>query len=263
MGTSPESLMQAAAEVARLSGDAAFRHYRSGLEVETKRDGSPVTLADREAERLAREWIARRFPVDGILGEELGAEKSDAVRRWIVDPIDGTKSFVRGVPLWGTLVAVAEGEEVLAGAGYFPAVGELIAAAPGCGCWADGERVRVSLVASLAEATVLTSDERFTEGAGRRAGWQALARGAAVARTWGDCYGYLLVATGRAEVMTDDVVSPWDVAALLPVITEAGGVFTDWNGRVTAFGSGVIATNAALAQEVRAQLSVPGVEAAT
>ncbi|HZN97468.1 MAG TPA: inositol monophosphatase family protein [Gemmatimonadales bacterium] len=254
MITDTESLMQAVAEVARASGDVALRYYRSGLAVETKGDGSPVTLADRAAEQLAREWIARRFPADGIVGEEFGVQNAGADRRWIIDPIDGTKSFVRGVPLWGTLVAVAEGDQVLAGAAYFPAVGELVSAATSYGCWADGVRVRVSPVSSLAAATVLTTDDRFPARPARRARWEELARRAAVARTWGDCYGYLLVATGRAEVMTDDVVAAWDAAALLPVITEAGGVFTDWNRRVTAFGSGVIATNAALAEAVREQL---------
>jgi len=143
---------------------------------------------------------------------------------------------------------------VLAGAACFPAVRESVAAAPGCGCWANGSRARVSPVASLAGATVLVTDERFPLAPSRRERWGRLAREAAVSRTWGDCYGYLLVATGRADVMVDDVVSAWDAAALLPVITEAGGVFTDWRARPTAFGGGAIATNAALADEVRALL---------
>ena len=135
-----QTLMQAAADVARIAGRVALSYYRSALSVETKRDGSPVTIADREAERAVREWVAERFPRDGVLGEELGSDRPEARRRWIVDPIDGTKSFVRGVPLWGTLVAVAEGEEVLAGAAFFPAVDELVAAAPGEGCWHNGAR---------------------------------------------------------------------------------------------------------------------------
>lgn len=258
MTAASESLMQAVADVARAAGDVALRYFRSGLAVEMKGDGSPVTLADREAEQLAREWIARRFPADGILGEEFGVQNAGADRQWIIDPIDGTKSFVRGVPLWGTLVAVADGDRVLAGAAYFPAVGELVAAATGCGCWAEGVRVRVSPISSLAAATVLTTDDRFPTRPARRTRWEQLARRAAVARTWGDCYGYLLVATGRAEVMVDDIVAAWDAAAVLPVITEAGGVFTDWNGRVTPFGDGVIATNAALAEAVREQLCETG-----
>ena len=249
----PGVLMQAAAEVARVAGAVALGHYRSaGLRVEAKGDGSPVTVADRGAETAAREWIERRFPRDGILGEEFGLTRGEARRRWVLDPIDGTKTFVRGVPLWGTLVAVVEGEQVLAGAAFFPAVDELLAAAPGQGCWWNGTRCRVSDVAALADATVLITDERFPENPERRAPWRDLAARAAVSRTWGDCYGYLLVATGRAEAMADDVMNPWDAAAVQPIIEEAGGVFTDWRGRPTAFGGSAIATNAALAAEIRA-----------
>ncbi len=147
-------LMEAALEAATLAGRTAMTGWRRGLDVETKRDGSPVTAADRAAERAVREWLATRFPDDGVLGEESGLERADAPRRWIVDPIDGTKSFVRGVPLWGSLVAVCEGERVLAGAACFPALGETLAAAPGEGCWHDGTRCRVSEVARLADALV-------------------------------------------------------------------------------------------------------------
>ena len=249
------TLLEAVAEVARRAGDVALRHFRSGISVEWKSDGSPVTIADREAERAAREWIERRFPDDGILGEEQGETRGTAVRRWIVDPIDGTKSFVRGVPLWGTLVGVAEGDSILAGAAYFPAIDELVAAAPGRGCWWNGAACRVSQVSSIAEATVLTTDERFPDDRRRRDGWRELASRAAVSRTWGDCFGYLLVATGRAEVMVDDRMNAWDAAAILPIIGEAGGVFTNWSGAVTAFGGSAIATNAVLARDVRVTLN--------
>jgi histidinol phosphatase-like enzyme (inositol monophosphatase family) len=247
-------LLEAVADVARLAGDIALMHFRPGIAVEWKSDGSPVTIADRASEEAAREWIERRFPGDGILGEEQGETRGGARRRWIVDPIDGTKSFVRGVPLWGTLIAVAEGLKVLAGAAYFPAVGELVAAAPGHGCWWNGASCRVSDVGSLSNATVLTTDERFPKSGARRDGWRDLAARASISRTWGDCFGYLLVATGRAEAMVDGVANPWDLAALLPILQEAGGVFTDWSGAATAFGGSAIATNGALARVVRATL---------
>ena len=247
-------LLEAVADVARLAGDIALGHFRPGIAVELKSDGSPVTIADRAAEKVAREWIERRFPGDGVLGEEEGETRGSASRRWIVDPIDGTKSFVRGVPLWGTLVAVAEGSTVLAGAAYFPAVGELVAAAPGHGCWWNGSTCHVSGVASLSGATVLTTDERFPKSATRREGWRDLAARASISRTWGDCFGYLLVATGRAEAMVDGVANPWDLAAILPIVREAGGVFTDWSGAATAFGGSAIATNGALARVVRETL---------
>lgn len=248
-------LMEAAAEVARIAGDIALRRFRTALTVEAKADGSPVTIADRGAERAAREWIEGHFPGDGILGEELGSVRLDAARRWILDPIDGTKSFIRGVPLWGSLVALVEREgdenRVVAGAAYYPALGESLVAAPGAGAWWNGARCSVSDVAKIEEATVLTTDERFRNAPERLAAWNALAGRALLSRSWGDCYGYLLVATGRAEVMVDGVLSPWDAAAFLPIIEEAGGVLTAWTGKRTPFGGDAIASNASLASAAR------------
>jgi histidinol-phosphatase len=250
-------LLEAAQELARRTGLVAKRHFKTKLVVESKRDGSPVTAADRAAETEAREWVMSRFPNDGILGEEFEAHRPEAPRRWIIDPIDGTKTFIRGVPLWGSLVAVCEGEKMLAGAASFPALDELIAAAPGLGCWWNGSRAQVSGVNEIGSATVLTTDERFLKHKERVAVWQQLSSQAAISRSWGDCYGYLLVATGRAEVMLDGAMSPWDAAALQPIITEAGGVFTDWEGKSTAFGGNAVATNFALSRSVRELLGVP------
>lgn len=249
-------MMQAVADAATAAGRVAIGHFRSTLTVERKTDGSPVTNADRAAEECARQWIGRRFPDDGVLGEEFGLDRPAARRRWIVDPIDGTKSFVHGVPLWGTLVALCEGDEVIAGAAYFPALDELLAAAVERGAWWNGSRCRVSSVDSIADATVLTTDQRFTRTPQRRAGWLRLAEQSSIARDWGDCYGYLLVATGRAEVMVDGIVAAWDTAALFPAIREAGGVFTDCEGRSTPFGGSAVATNEALAGRARTLLGV-------
>jgi histidinol-phosphatase len=246
-----DSLLQAVEAVARIAGDVALRHYRTNLTVETKSNGTPVTVADREAEQAARTWLAERFPADGVLGEEFGETPGSGARRWLIDPIDGTITFVRGVPLWGTLVAVAEGERVLAGAAFFPAVDEMLTAAPEKGCWWNGARARVSETSTLAGATVLITDERNFARSELRDGWRTLTGEAAVARTWGDCYGYLLVATGRAEVMVDPRLGPWDSACFQPIIEEAGGVFTDIEGRRTAFGGSAIASNRALAESVR------------
>ena len=251
-----QGLMQAAAEVAREAGDVALGFFRGGIAVDTKSDGTPVTVADRTAEQAARDWLEARFPEDGILGEEFGETRPGAERRWILDPIDGTKTFIRGVPLWGTLVALAKGERILVGAAYFPAVGELLVAAPGQGCFWNGKPTRVSSQGELSKAVVLSTDERFLLHPERGEAWRGLAREAAMDRTWGDCYGYLMVATGRAEVMVDEVLSPWDAAALQPIIEEAGGVFTDWKGRATSFGGDCIATNGALSRVVRERLGL-------
>ncbi len=254
MEPSIQTLMEAAAEVARKAGELALAHYRKAIAVETKGDGSPVTVADRAAEQVARTLISARFPNDSILGEEHGETRGSGKRRWILDPIDGTKTFVRGVPLWGTLVAVAEGDDVLVGAACFPAVAELVVAGKGYGCFWNDSRCRVSTVSELSQATVLATDERFAQFPAWGERWRALTQKAAVCRTWGDCYGYLLVATGRAEVMVDEVLAPWDSAALHPIITEAGGVFTDFQGTPGAFGKSGLATNAALSERVRAAL---------
>jgi histidinol phosphatase-like enzyme (inositol monophosphatase family) len=244
-------LLAAAEELARHTGAVALAHYRTVLTVETKGDGSPVTIADRAAEQAARDWLATRFPNDGVLGEELGEVPGTSGRQWVIDPIDGTKAFVRGVPLWGSLVALVEGDEVLAGAAAFPAVDEFLAAAPGQGCWWNGERAHVSPTSTLAGATVLITDERAFLSASMRDGWRTLIGEVDVARTWGDCFGYLLVATGRAEAMIDPVVHAWDAACFQPIIEEAGGVFSDLLGHLTGFGGSVIASNAALAAAVR------------
>jgi histidinol-phosphatase len=250
-----ESLMQAAGEAAALAAEFAMRHYRTGVAVETKGDGSPVTVADRGAEERVRAWISERFPGDAVLGEEFGDSAGTTGRRWIVDPIDGTKAFVRGVPLWGALVAVVEGDTVLAGAANFPGVGEALTAANGCGCWHNDARAAVSRVDALAQATVLITDPRTNRAPITTSGWDRLSRSAAVCRTWGDAYGYLLVATGRAEIMIDPIANPWDVACFQPIITEAGGVFSDLAGAPTPFGGNAIATNAVLARDARALLT--------
>lgn len=243
-----EQWLEAALELAAGTGRVALGKYRKGIQVDLKSDLSPVTEADRAAEQYAREWIGERFPKHGIVGEEFGEHQPDAPLRWFIDPIDGTRTFVAGVPLWGTLVALCEGETVIAGAAAFPALDESLGAAVGVGCWADGVRCAVSATSDLSRATVLTTDERFTHSPPeRRAAWNRLAAGAATVRTWGDCYGYLLVATGRAEVMVDGAMRPWDAAPFVPIITEAGGTLVDFSGRTTAFGDGTIAAGAAIA----------------
>jgi histidinol phosphatase-like enzyme (inositol monophosphatase family) len=249
--------LQAVTEVARVAGDIADQHYRKRVSVETKIDGTPVTIADRSAEETARKWIEQGFPEDGILGEEFPTVRGGARRSWIIDPIDGTKTFIRDVPLWGSLVAVIEDKRVIAGAAYFPAVSEVISAAVGCGCWWNDSRAQVSSIDDLAKATVLTSASPFSHDDSITERWRELEAATLVSRTWGDCFGYLMVATGRAEVMADPVLSLWDIAAFLPIISEAGGVLTDFTGAETAFGGNAIATNRALSESAR-KILIPG-----
>ncbi len=255
--TTPDLLLEAVTEVARLTGNVAMRFFKQGLDVEVKGDGSPVTVADKTAEHEAREWIAARFPGDAVLGEEYGFSGDVRQRRWLIDPIDGTKTFVRGVPLWGSMIAVAQDDLVIAGAIYCPAVEEIVSAAVGCGCWWNGARCQVSSVASVGDATILVTDARFPYNPHRAAKWLALGDQVAVSRSWGDCYGYVQVATGRAELMVDDRLSPWDAASLIPIIREAGGVYTDWRGGHDIDGGDGVASNALLSKPLRDALGVP------
>jgi histidinol phosphatase-like enzyme (inositol monophosphatase family) len=244
-------------EVAWRAGRATLAHYQTGVRAETKPDQSPVTIADREAERIARELIEVRFPRDGIVGEETGETRPDAKRRWIVGPIDGTRSYVCGVPFYGVLIALEEDGDGLIGVIHFPALSETVFAARGEGCWWNGRRALVSGTTKLDQATIVTTDAESFEPHGRAAGWNRLRARARQCRTWGDAYGYALVATGRAEAMLDPIVSIWDVAPMAPIIAEAGGVLTDWNGTPGHRGGNAIATNAALSREIREVLADP------
>ena len=235
-------LLQFAVELGRGAGDITLEYFRKNPETETKSDGSYVTIADRHAESFLREEIAKRFPDDGVIGEEEMESPGLSGRRWIVDPIDGTFAFVHGVPFYGVLIAVEIQGEMSVGVVNIPALGEIVSAAKGLGCFLNGEPARVSTTAELKDALLLsTSFSRATELLQARAG---------VSRTWGDCYGYVLVATGRADIMLDPVMNLWDCAPLLPIMEEAGGTFTDWRGVRTAYGGNSIATNGALFEEV-------------
>jgi histidinol-phosphatase len=238
-------------EIGRIAGRTALKHYRSDLSITIKSDGSPVTAADIETEQVVRDWIQQRFPRDVVVGEEGGVSaRTPGARRWVVDPIDGTKSFIAGVPLWGCMIGVLEGDEAIAGVVNCAAADEMVLAARGAGCWHNGGRCSVSSTSRLDEAAILATDDRFGGNPERQAKWAALAGQARIARTWGDCFGYVLLATGRADVMVDDRLSLWDYAPLVPIVREAGGVLTDWRGH-DAFGADAIATNAALDTAVR------------
>jgi histidinol-phosphatase len=244
------ALRDFAAELAWQAGKLTLRYFQTGLTPDLKADRSPVTVADREAERLMRQMIAARYPEHSILGEEEGETRPGASFRWILDPIDGTKTFVRGVPLYAVLVGLEREGEPVVGAVNLPALGDFLVAAKGEGCLWNGRAARVSPVAALHEALLLATDTESMARYGRAAAYRRLAAATAMQRTWGDAYGYVLVATGRAEVMLDPVMSVWDCAALEPVLTEAGGSFTDWRGRSTIHGGEAIATNGLLLDEV-------------
>ena len=241
--------LQFAVEIAQEAGNLTLRYFRTAnLSTELKVDATPVTQADREAELLLRDRIAATFPEDEILGEEFPVRPGTSGYRWILDPLDGTKSFIRGVPLYGTLIGVEHDGEFEIGVIYIPATGECVYAARGYGAWytdAKGNRepARVSDCGDLSQALLLTTDIAHFRQIGRPEVWTQLASRVALTRTWGDCYGYLLVATGRAEIMIDPIVSLWDAAALVPILEEAGGHLTDWQGKRRLDSGSIVATN--------------------
>ena len=218
------------AELARTSGDFLRPLFgRPDLAVETKADASPVTLADRGAEELLRAAIARRFPDHGIVGEEFGSDRSDAEYVWVLDPIDGTKSFISGVPLWGTLIALLHAGQPILGCIHQPVLGQLMIG-DGRTTTLNDRPVRCRPTVRLADATLLTSDPLNPARYQPDSRYDALQRQVRLVRTWGDCYGYLLVASGWADVCIDPIMNPWDIAALVPIVRGAGGVVTDWHG---------------------------------
>ena len=242
MKTELNDLLEFAVEIARGAGEITLQYFRKQPETSRKSDGSFVTIADRQAESYLRQRIKTHFPDDGILGEEEGETRGNSGRRWILDPIDGTFAFVHGVPLYGVLIAIEIEGELRVGVVNMPALGEIVSAAKGLGCFLNGEPARVSTTAELKDALLLSTS--FVDAT------ELLEARAKVSRTWGDCYGYVLVATGRADVMVDPVMNIWDCAPLLPIMEEAGGTFTDWRGVRTANGGNSIATNGVLFEEV-------------
>lgn len=230
---------------------------QDNYQVERKADNSPVTIADKSAEQLLRQRIAASFPQDGIVGEEFGEQPGTSGYRWILDPIDGTKSFISGVPLYGTLIGVEHESESIVGVIYIPALDELVYAAKGHGAWyvkndSPPRAAQVSSRAKLSEGLFLTSQVDNFAKRGAESVYQQLERAAYLTRTWGDCYGYLLVATGRAEVMIDPMMNVWDAAALQPILEEAGGAFVDWQGRPTIHSGEGIGCNKLVLDEVLA-----------
>jgi histidinol-phosphatase len=248
--------LSAACEVALAAGRETLKYFRqAGLQVDLKSDATPVTIADRQAEQLIRSAIETGFSGDGFLGEESGEKKGTSGWRWIVDPIDGTKSFIHGVPLYAVLIGIEHAGQSRIGVIHLPALEETVYAAKGQRAWCirgdhAPQPARVSNVKKLSDGLFCTSS---VKGFRDRGAWPALERlteSAKISRTWGDAFGYALVATGRAEVMIDPAMNLWDAAAVLPIIEEAGGKFTDWKGSPTIAGGEGIASNGLVHDEV-------------
>jgi len=240
------------------AGRVTLRYFQTGVAVERKADASPVTIADRESERLLRDAIQRYYPDHGIIGEEYGTADGSQRYTWIIDPIDGTKSFIHGVPIYGVLVALTEGERgqehTLVGVAHFPALNETIYAARGDGCYWNGRRAHVSTVSDLKDALLLSSEIAMPDEP-TTAVFNKLIQSTWIQRTWADSYGYALVATSRAEIMLDPKMHIWDNAPFPVIMEEAGGTFSDWQGNPSINAMQTLATNGALLQPTLALLN--------
>ena len=246
-----QSLLDFAVNLARAAGETTLAWFQaSDLTVDAKADGTPVTAADRASERLVRERLAASFPADGILGEEEPETPGTSGRRWIVDPIDGTKAFTRGVPLYSTLLALDDEHGPAVGVIVLPALGQVVYAGRGLGCWADGVPARVSSTTALDGACLTSSGyTHWDDGA-----LLAVKHAGCMLRTWGDGYGYAMVATGRADAMVDPEVEVYDVAPMPVIMAEAGGRFTSLDGTLGAAGGSGLATNGLIHDDLLAAL---------
>ncbi|HEY9077355.1 MAG TPA: inositol monophosphatase family protein [Anaerolineaceae bacterium] len=243
-------------ETAYLAGRKTLSYFQTGIQADYKKDRTPVTLADRESETFIRQRIEKFYPDHAVLGEEFGDSGDQQVSaRWIIDPIDGTKSFLRGIPLYAVLIGLELGGVARVGAAYFPALDEMLAAADGEGCWWNGRSAQVSKVAELDSSWVTTTDPGGFAAHGKQSAWERIQKAAYMRGGWGDAYGYLLVATGRVEVMLDPVMATWDCGPFPPILREAGGYFGDWKGNSTIYGQEGLATNGLLLPKVLSLLN--------
>ena len=244
----------------REAGAITLRYFQSDTGYEMKSDNTPVTKADREAEEFLRESIEKHYPTHGIVGEEYGIKAGTDPGRWIIDPIDGTFSFICRVPMYCNLIGLEWEGEMVAGVIHMPALSETVYAGRGMGCRWDTERfreqpARVSDVRELSRARLLHGGPKLMQRFGKSAAFERLRENVYAERGWCDGYAYALVATGRAEIMLDPILSIWDTAALMPVITEAGGTLTDWSGTRTHTAPEAVATNGHLFEATMTKLN--------
>ncbi len=242
-------------DIARGAGDITLKYFNNPeLQVITKSDASPVTRADRESEKYLRKRIREHFPNDVILGEEYGEEGSDRSRRWILDPLDGTKSFVHGVPLYGVLIALEQDGEITHGIVHLPALRETVSAGVGEGCYLNGHRSHTSNKSHLPDSLLCTTSPSRLEDLLGRSKYDKITRSFGLYRGWGDCWGHILVATGRAEAMLDARMALWDSAPLGVIISEAGGKYFDFSGEQRIDGGNLVSCAPGVADAMRKML---------
>lgn len=240
--------------LANESGKIIRQYFRTNVDVETKDDESPVTIADKKTEEVMRDLIEKEFPEHGILGEEFGKTNPDAEYQWILDPIDGTKSFITGAVTFGTLIALLKNEKPILGVINQPILNEFLLG--------DNETaelnhrpVKVRECNDLSKATLLTTDHFMIDEFQNLRNFEKLAKKVKLYRQWGDCYGYYLIATGFADIMIDPIMSVWDTMALIPIINGAGGVITDYQGNDPVKGDSTVASCKQLHKKVIEELN--------
>jgi histidinol-phosphatase len=243
------SVLEFALDAAWQAGRISLAYFQNGVQAERKADDSPVTIADKQAEQRLRELIQHYWPDHGIIGEEFGHQSGSSAYTWTIDPIDGTKSFVQGVPFYATLLALTDGKRPLVGVAHFPALNETVYAMQGGGCYWNGRRTHTTQTTALDQAVVMSSEVIWADES-KQERWMNLAKRTYLQRTWADAYGYALVATGRADVALDARMQTWDCGPLQVILEEAGGTFTDWKGTPTIYGGDAFATNGPLYQQV-------------
>jgi histidinol-phosphatase len=244
-----------ALDITRTAGQVALSYFDTDLTVEWKGDHSPVTVADRHTEQALRAALQAAFPGDGFLGEEFGDTPGSTGYRWVLDPIDGTRSFVRGIPLWAVLVGLEYQGEPIAGIVDAPALAHTYHALRGQGAYRNDRRIHVSDETDLSRALVFYSGLSYFLAAGRQQAFLDLVRQSDRQRGFGDWYGFMLVAQGSGEVMAEHGVHAWDIAALIPILQEAGGRFSDWDGHIDLHRPDALASNGKLHDPVLAILS--------
>lgn len=231
------------------SGKIIKQYFRTSISIETKKDESPVTIADKKSEELMREMIMKEFPGHGILGEEFGEHNPDAEYKWVLDPIDGTKSFICGATTFGTMIALLKNDEPLLGVVNQPVLNEFVMG-DNLSAELNGGKIKVRECSSLSSAVLLTTDLLNFEKFRNLQNFEQLIRKTKLFRMWGDCYGYTLVASGFADIMIDPIMNKWDLAALIPIIKGAGGTITDYSGGSAIKGDSIVATGGTIHNEV-------------
>ncbi len=236
-------------QLSLISTEIITQYFTTDLTIEYKHDQSPVTIADKIAEEKMRNLIMKNYPEHGIIGEEFGLHQQGAEYQWVLDPIDGTKSFIHGVPTFGTLIALLHNGQPILGAIKLPIQNDFLFG-DGHITKLNGKPVRVRACSDISKATLLTTDHLKISKYKDIKKFDRLIRMVKMYRTWGDCFGYFLLATGRADIMIDPIMSPWDSLALIPIIKGAGGIITDYEGNEPVEGSSTIAANPDLHPQV-------------